>query len=73
MTDEILYYTNKAVKRKIDYLLWQMACEFANVGKDSTFEEHTRALRKEQEFMDEIKKLDPNFEKRIRPYGRKDF
>ena len=73
MTDEILYNTNKAIKRKIDYIMFQMASLFANVGKDSTLEEHITALRKEQDMMDELKKLDPNFEKRIRPYGRKDI
>lgn len=73
MNDEILYHTNKSKKRKIDNILRQMASLFANVGKDSTFSEHREALRKEQELMDEIKKLDPNFEKRIRPYGEHSY
>lgn len=70
MNDEILYSTNKAIKRKIDFHLREMASLFANVGKDSTLQEHQYAIKREQEIMDSIKKLDPNFEKRIRPYGR---
>jgi len=73
MTDEILYFTNKGVKRRIDELLRQMAMLFANTGKDSTHEELKYALRKEQDLMDQIKVLDINFEKRIRPYGRQEF
>lgn len=73
MTDEILYFTNKGVKRRIDELLRQMAMLFANTGKDSTHEELKNALRKEQDLMDQIKVLDINFEKRIRPYGRQEF
>lgn len=73
MTDEILYFTNKAVRRRIDYLMREMAMLFANTGKDSTHEEIKNALRKEQDYMDQIKALDPNFEKRIRPYGRQEY
>lgn len=73
MNDEILYHTNKAKKRKIDFLLREMAILFANTGKDSTHEEFRLAYKREQELMDQIKILDPNFEKRIRPYGRKEF
>tara|TARA_R110000868_G_scaffold58726_1_gene180934 strand:+ start:1844 stop:2065 length:222 start_codon:yes stop_codon:yes gene_type:complete len=70
MNDEILYATNKSIKRRIDHLLRLMAIIFANCGKDSTNEELLIAYQKESAHMDEIKKLDGNFEKRIRPYGR---
>jgi hypothetical protein len=71
MNDEILYHNDPAVQLKIDSILFDMAKIFANVGKDSTFAEHQHALRREQDLMDKIKKLDPGFEKRIRPYGKR--
>jgi len=73
MTDEILYFTNKGIKRRIDLLLRDMAMLFARTGKDSTHQELKEALRMEQDLIDQIKALDPNFEKRIRPYGRQEY
>lgn len=70
---EIKYRTNRAIRRKIDFILHEMAMLFANTGTDSTLAEMREAYRREQELMDEIKGLDPNFEKIIRPYGRQEF
>jgi hypothetical protein len=73
MNDEILYVTNKGIKRKIDELQHQMVVIFANTGKDSTNDEMREAYRQENILMDKIQSLDPNYEKRIRPYGRKGY
>jgi hypothetical protein len=56
------YYTNKAIKRKIDHLLHQAAIIFANC--DSNSEARKEALKKEQEILAEISKLDPHFAER---------
>jgi hypothetical protein len=53
------YYTNKAIKRKIDHHLHQAAMIFANC--ESTKEARADALKKEQEILQEIYKLDPHF------------
>jgi|13_taG_2_1085334.scaffolds.fasta_scaffold07126_11 predicted nucleic acid-binding Zn-ribbon protein len=73
MNSEILYFTNRGVKRRIDELQREMASIFANTGRDSTNDEMRQAYRKEQELMDKIKDFDPNYEKLIRPYGRKNY
>ena len=53
------YYTNKAIKRKIDRHLHAAALLFANC--ESTKEARADALKKEQEILHEIYKLDPHF------------
>ena len=73
MSSEILYFTNRGVRRRIDELQQEMASIFANTGKDSTRDEIIETYRKEQELMDRIKDFDPNYEKLIRPYGRKKY
>tara|TARA_R110001606_G_scaffold219342_2_gene367196 strand:+ start:3976 stop:4197 length:222 start_codon:yes stop_codon:yes gene_type:complete len=73
MNSEILYVTNKAIKRRIDEIQREMALIFASTGKDSTNDEMREAYRKEQDLMDKIKVFDPNYEKLIRPYGRKEY
>jgi hypothetical protein len=56
------YYTNKATKRKIDYLLFEAAKLFANC--ESTYEARQQALKKEQEYLKQIHDLDPHFAER---------
>lgn len=67
-----LYYKDSSIRIKIDSILFEMAKLFANVGADSTLAEHKQALKREQELMDEIDKIDPEFGKVIRPYGRQE-
>lgn len=68
-----LYYKNDSVRHQIDGILFEMAQLFANTGMDSTLAEHKQALKKEQDLMDEIDKIDPEFGKVIRPYGRQEY
>lgn len=70
---DTLYYQNAKVKVDIDAILQEMASLFANCGADSTLAEYKDALRKEQELMDKIDAIDPEFGKVIRPYGRQDY
>lgn len=70
---DTLYYQNIKVKQDIDTILKEMASLFAKCGTDSTLAEHKEALRKEQELMDKIDAIDPEFGKVIRPYGRQDY
>lgn len=70
---ETLYYRNPSVRSQIDAILQEMASQFANCGTDSTLAEYKEALRKEQELMDKIDAIDPEFGKVIRPYGRQDY
>jgi len=56
------YYTNKAIKRKIDHLLQRAAMLFANC--EPSLEARKEALKKEQEILAEISKLDPHFAER---------
>ena len=45
------YYTNKAIKKRIDNLLFEAAKVFANCGK--SYAERQEALKKEQEIQRE--------------------
>jgi len=56
------YYTNKAIRRKIDFLLKDMAMLFANC--EPTLEARKKALEKEQEYLSKIHDLDSNFAER---------
>lgn len=62
------YYNNQKDKEQIDVLLFEMASLFANTGKDSAFCDLVNAYKKEDELIDEIKKIDPEFAHSIRPY-----
>lgn len=68
MKKELQYYTNPSVKAQIDEYLHMMAIEFANTGKDSPFGDMKRAYKKENEWINEIAKIDSEFAKIIRPY-----
>ena len=56
------YYTNKSVRRKIDYLLKDAAMLFANC--EPTPEARKKALIKEQEYLSQIYDLDKHFAER---------
>lgn len=56
------YYTNKAIRRKIDFILKDSATLFANCGP--TLEDRKQALVKEQEYLSKIHELDSNFAER---------
>ena len=56
------YYTNKAKKRKIDYLLAQAASNFANCP--NTKEARQEAKLKEKDILDEIARIDRHFAER---------
>ena len=56
------YYTNKAIKRKIDHLLFEAAKLFANC--ESTYQARQEALKTEQEYLSQIYDLDPHFAER---------
>lgn len=62
------YYNNAKHKEEIDFHLKSMAIIFANTGKDSTFEEMKRAYILENQIINDIGKIDPEFQKIIRPY-----
>ena len=53
------YYTNKATKRKIDFLLEEAAIIFANC--DNSYAAKKEAQEKEQEILSKINSLDPHF------------
>lgn len=56
------YYTNKAIRRKIDHLLRNAAGLFANCGP--SLEDRKKALEQEQEYLSQIYDLDPHFAER---------
>jgi hypothetical protein len=56
------YYTNKAKRRKIDFLLKEAALTFANCA--NTPEARIQAQKEEQEILSKINKLDPHFAER---------
>ena len=53
------YYTNKAKRRKIDFLLKEAALTFANCANNS--KARIDAKKKEQEILSKINKIDPHF------------
>lgn len=53
------YYTNKATKRKIDFLLEEAAIIFANCG--NSYKEKIEAQKKEKEILLKINSLDSHF------------
>ena len=63
------YHTCKLIKNRIDLYLYEMAKLFCNLGSDSTIEEYQEAYKKENEYIDEIAKLDPEKARSIRPYA----
>jgi len=61
------YYTNKAVKRKIDNLLKEAAMLFANC--EPTYEARQDALKREKEILSKINELDSHFAERCGYHG----
>ena len=56
------YYTNKAIKRKIDQHLQDAAMVFANCAPGS--QARSEALKKEKEILAKVWDLDPHFAER---------
>ena len=62
------YKTNKAVKAKIDDILFKCARIFCNLGTGTSFDLKTieRAKKTEQKWLKEIKDLDPQMYERLK-------
>ena len=55
------YYTNQAIRTKIDRLLQQHASEECKLGTDSTMKEIQKITREQVKIEREIKKIDPEY------------
>ena len=66
MINQKNYQTCKLIKNRIDLYLYEMSLLFANLGTDSTAEEHQDAYRSEKERIELIAELDPEKADRLR-------